>query len=320
MNKVDEKWSPSATVDVLKQRALLYQIIRAFFAERQVLEVEVPVLSLAATTDPYIDSLHTSVMGQRYYLQTSPEFFLKRLLAAGCGDIYSLTKAFRQGELGIRHQPEFTLLEWYRITWDEHQLMDELVALIRQITGTELAVSKWTYRDVFLQYLSVDPHQMSERDLAELAQAYVAVDADNMTRDAWLDILITHCIEPSLPEHLVLIYDYPASQAALAQVKQDQQGVAVARRFELYWQCMELANGYFELCDAEIQRQRFQQDTKQRLAMNIDVPPYDHALVLALQHGLPECSGVALGIDRLLMLLTGVSSIDRVMSFAHRVE
>ncbi|MBX2808101.1 MAG: EF-P lysine aminoacylase GenX [Cellvibrionaceae bacterium] len=316
MPKTD--WRPSAELALLKQRAQLYQQLRAFFLARDVLEVEVPILGRAATVDPFIDSLSTECRGVAYYLQTSPEFFLKRLLAAGSGSVYAMGKAFRAGEQGRRHHREFTLLEWYRLDWDERQLMAEVAALIQQLLP-ELRVSYFSYRQVFQDYLGIDPHRAAQDQLKQLARAHTQIRWDDAERDTWLDILMTHVIEPKLPRHLVFIYNYPASQAALAQVAKDDQGQLVARRFEAYLQGVELANGYFELRDAAEQQRRFQRDQQQRDQQGAHKGrqplPYDHKLIAALEHGLPACAGVALGIDRLLMLLSGADSLHQVISF-----
>jgi lysyl-tRNA synthetase class 2 len=315
MTTTISSWQPSASLSAIKQRAVLYRSIRQFFAERQVLEVDTPILGMAATVDPAIDSLLTMVMGDTRYLQTSPEFFLKRLLAAGSGDIYSLAKVFRQGEKGRRHHPEFTLLEWYRVAWDEQQLIDEVIDLIRLFLP-DVAVTRLSYRDIFLHVLSVDPHLASVDSLKEIAKTRIDIALDTDDKDIWLDLLMSHCVEPSLPEQLVIIDNYPASQAALAKVEQDASGQLVARRFEVYLHKMELANGYFELTDEFEQKQRFEQDQSNRRQRQLPVYPYDTKVVQALASGLPSCAGVALGIDRLLMVLCGVTTIAEVLSFA----
>ena len=308
-------WKPTASMQTLKARAELYQIIRRFFWQREVLEVETPLLGKAATVDPHIDSLVTNVLGENHYLQTSPEFFLKRLLAAGSGDIYSLGKVFRQGEQGRRHRPEFTMLEWYRVGWDEQLLIQEVILLLEQCAGMPLQVSRFSYRELFLQYLSIDPHVVELDSLQQLSQQYIEGGFNFSEKNEWLDLLMTHVIEPKLPQHVVVIYNYPASQCALARVEKDTQGQLVAKRFELYWKTMELANGYWELNNAEEQLQRFEHDQSYRQQQGLADYPFDKALVEALQEGMPDCAGVALGVDRLLMLLTNAQSIDQVISF-----
>ncbi|MEO0443944.1 MAG: EF-P lysine aminoacylase EpmA [Pseudomonadota bacterium] len=308
-------WQPSCSLQVLQARAELYKTIRQFFQQRNVLEVETPVLGKAATVDPYIESLCTEIDGVKHYLQTSPEFFLKRLLAAGSGDIYALGKVFRQGEQGPRHRPEFTMLEWYRLGWDEQLLIQEVILLLEQCAGMPLRVSSYSYRELFLAYLSIDPHSAEIDQLKRLSQQYIEGDFNVQQRSAWLDLLMTHIIEPGLPEHIVVIYDYPEDQAALARVQQHRQSQALAKRFEVYWKKMELANGYWELTNAEEQLKRFERDSRYRRQHGLSDYPFDQLLVEALQQGMPDCAGVALGVDRLLMLLTGLESIDQVVSF-----
>lgn len=307
-------WQPTASLSQLKQRAQLYQSLRSFFLQRGVLEVETPVLGTAATVDPFIDSLTTDVMGAVHYLQTSPEFFLKRLLCAGAGDIYSLGKVFRQGEKGRRHHPEFTLLEWYRVGWDEQQLMDEVSALIRQCLPA-IAATKISYEACFTEALGLNPHSASAEQLKTLCAQHIEVSGVDDDKNTWLDLLMTHCVEPTLPEGLVLVYDYPQSQAALAKIDRDAKGQTVARRFEAYVDRVELANGYFELSDASEQRQRFQADINFRQANDLPVLPYDEHLLAAMEAGMPSCAGVALGIDRLLMLMSGEASLQKVIGF-----
>ncbi len=312
---LDKLWEPSATISALRTRAKIYKTIRDFFESRNVLEVETPILGRAATIDPFIESLTTKVMGERYYLQTSPEFFLKRLLASGSGDIYSLGKVFRQGERGRRHHPEFTMLEWYRVSWDEHQLMDEVADLILAFMP-DLSVSKISYGEIFLQYLSVNPYQASFDQLKTVATSRIDIAFDVDDKSNCLDLLMTHCVEPLLPKGLVFIYDYPAEQAALARLGTNNQGDSVARRFEAYLNGMELANGYFELTDAVEQKKRFEKDSDYRIKNNLPEVPYDNQLIAALECGMPDCAGVALGIDRLLMLMCDTDNIRDVMSFS----
>ena len=312
-------WQPSASLRNLRVRAQCYQSIRTFFSRRDVLEVDTPVIGRAATVDPHIESLSTQVLEEgslhTYYLQTSPEFYLKRLLAAGSGDIYSLSKAFRQGERGCRHRPEFTLLEWYRNGWDEHCLMAEVCDLIH-LFFPAITWEKVSYATLFRQHFDLDPHVATIAQLEALAKDVLDVTIASATRDIWLDLLMSHCIEPQLPEHLVLVYDYPATQAALAAIGANDQGQRVARRFEVYLNAMELANGYFELTDAREQKQRFERDLKHRASHGLVALPYDDMLVEAMTAGLPACAGVALGLDRLLMLLCEAKDITEVISFS----
>lgn len=310
----DSSWQPMAALEALRSRAQLLQTLRAFFCERQVLEVDVPSLARIASTDPYIDSIVTRVCDEPMYLQTSPEFFLKRMLAAGSGDIYSLAKAFRNGEAGRKHNPEFTMLEWYRVDWDEHQLMDEVVSLL-QACMTLSSVEKLSYRQLFQRHLDIDPHQSDAKSLRDIANQYGEFNWQEDDRDVWLDLLMTHVLEPKMGDGLVFVYDFPETQAALARREYDSQGQLIARRFEAYVGGIELANGYWELCDGEEQAARFDQDLKKRAALGLPQLPSDQHLVQALASGMPECAGVALGVDRLLMLSTGATDIRQLLAF-----
>jgi len=314
----DNQWQPSASIETLKLRAAVFAKIRQFFAERAVLEVDVPVLSKKAVSDPFIDAMDVSYrhypedVSQQYYLQSSPEYAMKRLLAAGSGCIYQMGKVFRNGEAGRRHNPEFTMLEWYRVAFDERGLMDEVAALISAVTDIK-TFRRISYQQAFKDYLAVDINGASDRELAEIMRRQVEVSGD-YDRDGWLNLLMSHCIEPQL-QGAVFIYNYPASQAALARVKEDRHGNAVAARFELFIDGVELANGYHELTDSREQQRRFEKDQSQRKALNFPVRPLETRLVSALEHGLPDCAGVALGVDRLLMLALTKSSISEVLPF-----
>lgn len=280
---------------------------------RQVLEVETPLLGQAASTDVHLESL--SIGNAQCFLQTSPEFAMKRLLVAGSGDIYQICKAFRAGESGKRHNPEFTMLEWYRSGFDQFQLMAEVAELVSLLLG-DCPVNRRSYRSAFAEVLDIDPHRASVSELAALAQQHTGYAAGDDDRDTLLDLLMSQVIEPQLGRgELTFIYDYPASQCALAKVKIDGQGAAVAERFELYVEGVELANGYHELTDAEEQRQRFEADLAERLQRGLSQVPMDQRLVAALQEGMPSCAGVALGLDRLLMLMVGTDSIRDVIAF-----
>jgi len=305
---------------MLRRRAELLSGLRKFFSEAGVSEVDVPVLGRSTVTDNNIDSITAVTSGSGGYLQTSPEYFMKRLLAAGSGDIYCLGKAFRNGEAGQRHNPEFTLLEWYRCGWDEHQLMDELADLMSQIyrasDQSPLAVHRGSYADYFAQVLAVDPHTASLHQLQQLAVAAGSDSWAGESRANCLDLLLSVQVEPQLPQGLVFVYDYPACQAALAQTTTNDQGQLVSRRFEVFVNGMELANGYFELIDSVEQGQRFAEDLKARSAANKPVVEVDNHFMDALAQGLPSCAGVALGVDRLLMQLQGAESIAQVMPFS----
>lgn len=307
-------WQPSASFDQLQARAELYQTLRDFFRQRHVLEIDVPILAKATVTDPHIDSISARCGDDDVFLQTSPEFFMKRLLCAGSGPIFSLGKAFRNGEVGRKHNPEFTMLEWYRPGFDDQQLMDEVEALIQQVIPVE-TVERLSYRDIFQRVLSIDPHSASLENLRSLAKQHVDLDWEDDSRDTWLDILMTHVIEPQLGAGLVFIYDYPASQCALARIETDSSGEKVAKRFEAYLQGIELANGYWELTDADEQARRFETDQQRRQEMGLPNNPSDNLLLDALTSGMPDTAGVALGVDRLLMLQQGVESLEQVLAF-----
>ena len=308
-----ESWRPAATHASLKDRARLLQTIREFFASRQVIEVETPVLSKAGNTDPQIQSIRTD---SGDYLRTSPEFALKRLLASGMGDVFELGRVFRAAESGRQHNPEFTLLEWYRTGFTYHRLMDEVAALVRYCGGEKF--SHWqeerlSYRQLFLLHLDIDPFTADTGLLAATARQHGINDV-KLERRQWLDLLISFVIQPALPaDRLTFVYDFPADQAALARVRQGDP--PLAERFELYLGRTELANGYQELTNAREQKQRFNNENLQRESGGKDVYEIDQHLIDALEHGLPECAGVALGVDRLLMLICGAESIDEVTAF-----
>ena len=315
-------WKPFASHEVLHQRANLLQAIRCFFADTDVLEVETPILSRAGTTDPQIESFITHLAGREkaLYLHTSPEFAMKRLLAAGSPDIYQLCKVFRQGEFGRFHNPEFTLLEWYRLGFDHHTLMKEVVDLLKQVAPVVTAGGEpqfLSYKDIFLQYTGIDPHQTEISELSSFArQKNISFPAQMATVDDWLDLLISCWIAIKLPQgRLTFIYDYPASQASLARLRPEGDSY-VAERFEGYYGSLELGNGFHELTDAGEQAARFQQDQPARVFNGQNMIPADSHLLEALSFGLPPCAGVALGIDRLLMLITGAPHIKDICTFS----
>jgi lysyl-tRNA synthetase class 2 len=315
-------WGPSATFDALRLRARLYAAIRAFFAERDVLEVETPTLSQAGNTDPNIASFSLQFSGRTdgaprtRWLRTSPEYPLKRLLAAGLGDCYELGRVFRDGEAGGRHNPEFTMLEWYRVGWDHDRLIDEVATLVQAalaLVDRNATVQRISFRELYLQRLQVDPFTADDATLrARLGD--IDIDPRGLVRDDWLDLLMTHRLQPAFePDRLLAVYDYPASQCALARIRADDP--PVAERFEIYLGPLELANGYHELGDASEQRMRFERDLDVRGRRNDAAPPLDERLLSALQAGLPDCAGVALGVDRLLMAMTGSDRIADVLAF-----
>ena len=288
----------------------MLQRIRAFFMARGVLEVETPLLSRAGNTDPSITSLEVRDGG---WLHTSPEFPMKRLLAAGSGDIYQICKVFRGGESGRFHNPEFTLLEWYRLGFDDCLLADEVVALISEVAARRFDVVSVSYRSLFLDALGIDPLRTGVDELQALARARgIAPDGD-MPRDDWLDLLLSHIVTPSFPtDRLTVVTDYPASQAALARLNADGE---TAARFEIYWGAVELANGYFELTDPVEQRRRVAAEQSARRQRGLPPIRADERFLQAIDHGLPDCAGVALGLDRLLMKVMGAEHIDEVIAF-----
>ena len=307
----------------LRLRADLYAAIRAFFAARGVLEVETPMLSAAGNTDPNIDSFVTEFSGhvdagpRRRWLRTSPEFPLKRLLAEGVGDCYELGRVFRNGEAGRTHNPEFTMLEWYRVGIDHRVLAEEvldLVAMAMALVGRVVERRTTTYRDWFRDQLDLDPFLASESELHN-ALGEVRIDGDGLGRDDWLDLLVTHRLQPALPADLALVvHDFPASQCALARVVR-RGDVAVAERFECYLGGRELANGYHELSDAAEQARRFEADVAKRRARGQSEVAIDRRLLAALP-ALPDCAGVALGIERLLQSLLGSDDLRVTLAYA----
>lgn len=315
-------WRPSGSLEAMRLRARLYAEIRGFFAARGVLEVETPVLSEAGNTEPNIDSFSTAFSGHRdagaprRWLRTSPEYPLKRLLAAGIGDCYELGRVFRNGEAGGRHNPEFTMLEWYRVGWDHLRLADEAVALVQQalaLVGRRAQVESTSYRELFRRGVGIDPFLADDAQLRH-PLADIAIDAQDLSRDDWLDLLMTHRIQPGLAaDRITVVHDWPATQCALARVRDGDP--PVAERFELYLGRFELANGYHELTDAAEQRQRFERDCAVRAARGTVQPPVDGRLLGALQSGMPDCAGVALGVERLLMALLGTDRIGDVLAF-----
>ena len=277
------------------------------------MEVETPLISRAGNTDPEIQSIKTDAGD---YLRTSPEFALKRLLAAGSGDIFELGRVFRAAESGRNHNPEFTMLEWYRTGFSYHQLMDEVADIVRHCGHGKFdhwPLQKLSYLELFLQYLDIDPFTANERLLRATAEKHGIHDIE-LNCKQWLDLLISLVTQPALPEEsLTFVYDFPEDQAALAKVRPGSP--ALAERFELYLGHTELANGYQELTNAREQQRRFDAENAERQKRGLAVCKVDSQLVAALEHGLPECAGVALGVDRLLMAITGADTISEVTAF-----
>lgn len=307
--------------DALRWRARVNAAIRTFFADRGVVEVETPVLSCAGNTDPNIESFTTRFSGHvdagpaTRWLRTSPEFPLKRLLASGFGDCYELGRVFRNGEAGSRHNPEFTMLEWYRVGWDHVRLAEEvidLVTMLLALVDRRPTVIRQTYRDWFRDDLGIDP-LTAPIDVLRAALGDVRIDGEGLVRDDWLDLLVTHRLCVGRPaDELRLVRDYPPSQCALARIHDSDP--PVAERFELMLGGSELANGYHELKDATEQRARFRRDHEVRTARGLPCPPLDEALLAALPD-LPDCAGVALGVDRLLLALLGTEDLRAVLAF-----
>jgi lysyl-tRNA synthetase class 2 len=304
---------PKTNIANLRRRAELTRRIREFFYERGVLEVETPLLCTSTGTDVYIDSIQAIANEQLCFLQTSPEYAMKRLLVEGIGDCYQLSKAFRDHEYGHQHNLEFTILEWYRLGFDHHALMDEVDELLQLILMMPKA-HRISYQALFEAHLKVNPHEISLDELQQIAKQHSLFDALGeacKNKDNWLMLLMSHVIEPKLGfDAPCFIYDFPATQAALAKVQGN-----VGERFEVYVKGMELANGFHELQNVAEQRERFERDLRTRAAEKKFLPPMDIDFLLALERGLPACSGVALGVDRLMMLALNAASIDEVISF-----
>ena len=320
---VNADWRPGAGLEALRARAVMLADLRRYFAAAEVLEVETPLVGTSAGTDPSLQPLRARYRGPIFprgsdlYLQTSPEFAMKRLLAAGTGAIYQICKAFRDGEAGRLHNPEFTILEWYRPGFNVARLMTEVATVTGlALDRPDLEVEHRSYREVFESALGIDVLDASAEDLRQVALRSHVLGAEGMdlARDGWLDLLMSHLIQPYLgAERLCFVTDYPASQAALATLNEDGR---TAARFELFFQGIELANGFRELTDAGEQAARFEADNCLRRAQGLAPIRVDRGLLGALEHGMPDCAGVAVGLDRLLMLRLGVDDIDAVLSFS----
>jgi len=312
------QWLPSASPEGLAARADLLQVLRHFFRDCGVMEVDTPLLSQGTGPDPGIDVFTLPGGGEQpdRHLQTSPESAMKRLLAAGLGDIFQICKAFRQGEAGRHHNPEFTLLEWYRVGWDHAALMREVAELLGTVLSSD-GWQVWPYRALFVELLGVDPldEQTSLTTLTDLAQSRIGSVPEGLDRDAVLDLLMSHCIEPGISDWgVVFITDFPLSQAAMA--RSISVGDAdVAARFECYVHGKELANGYWEQIDADALSAQLQAENIRRRQRGLPERPIDERLLAAHRHGLPECAGVALGVDRLLAVKLGAESLEEIISF-----
>ncbi|HUS23440.1 MAG TPA: EF-P lysine aminoacylase EpmA [Candidatus Binatia bacterium] len=309
-----DTWRPGASLETLRARAALLRALREFFHARGVTEVDTPLLSRHATVDRHIHSFAVPGEPPRF-LATSPEFAMKRLLAAGSGPIYQLSHVFRAEEAGRHHNPEFMLLEWYRPGWAHHALMDEVEALVREAAGAPGPFRRLTYREAFVEAGAPDPFTADATVLrAQLVARGIGCDGVAADRDAWLDLWMGAVVGPTLGrQRACFIHDFPASQAALARVRPGEP--PVAERFELFWHGVELANGFHELTDAAEQRRRFEADQAWRRGAGDAVPPYDAHLVAALEAGMPPGAGVALGVDRLLMLMLRQGELASVVPF-----
>ncbi len=315
-------WQPSAPVANLLKRAEILSKIRRFFADRGVLEVETPAMSHAAVTDVHLCSFQTCLTGRgadnslTLYMVTSPEYHMKRLLAAGSGSIYQIGRSFRNEESGRYHNPEFTMLEWYRTHYDMYRLMNEVDDLLQQILDCASA-ENLSYGEAFFRYLSINPFSASITQLREVA---AKLDLRNIAdkeenHDALLQLLFVFGVEPYIGrDKPTFIYHFPATQASLAEISAEDN--RVAERFEVYFKGVELANGFRELTDGHEQLRRFEQDNVRRKALNLPQQPIDTNLIAALEQGMPECAGVALGVDRLVMLALNAEKLSDVMAFS----
>ncbi len=318
---MSQNWRPTCSLDLLRLRAQTLSRIRQFFSERSVMEVETPLLSHSCGTDPqlafFTSEYCLSPERQTLFLQTSPEFAMKRLLAAGTGSIYQIGKAFRNGESGRFHNPEFTLLEWYRVGFTLPQLMDETTDLIEALFVGLQETQRISYQDVFFLYTGLNSLEFSYQNYCAyaiesgLSEAISLCEHDHAL---WLDLLFSHKVQPNLGDNsLCLVYGYPACQSSLARL--NEQNDLITDRVELFMNGVELGNGYYELTDAKEQNERFDAELAIRQKNNLPVIQKDQHLIDALAAGLPECSGIAIGLDRLLMLLSDSKSIDDVLGF-----
>lgn len=310
----DDIWQPSASIDMLRARAHYMSMLREFFCQRGYLEVETPIMGRYGITDPYLANIKANFRDKEFALQTSPEYHMKRLLAAGSGPIFQLARVFRDDELGRWHNPEFTLLEWYQLGVDHLYLLNEVDELLQQIMGCRPLQTR-TYQCVFQDICDIDPFEMSIQDLQICLRRYdldSVLDPNEQNVDQYLFLLMSHVIEPALASepNPTAVVDFPLSQASLAQIID-----GYAARFEVYYQGVELANGFYELRDPVLQAARFELDNQLRGAQGKPTEAVDRYLLQALQHGLPACSGVALGVDRLLALACQQAQLSSCISF-----
>ncbi|MDH2924941.1 lysyl-tRNA synthetase class 2 [Nicoletella semolina] len=315
----NNEWKPSATIATLLKRAEIIAELRRFFTDRGILEVETPTMSEFSVTDIHLSTFSTQFLApfdtqaKTLHLITSPEYHMKRLLACGSGAIFQICRVFRNEEAGRRHNPEFTMLEWYRPHFDMYRLINEVDDLLQQILDCEPAES-FSYQFVFQTYVGLDPLSASNSLLAAKAKEHGFQCDDNESRDTLLQFLFSELVETQIGKTCpTVVYHFPATQAALAQISTEDH--RVAERFEFYYKGLELANGFHELSDAKEQLRRFEQDNLEREKMGLPTSALDERFLAALRAGIPHCSGVALGIDRLLMIALNADTIDEVMAF-----
>ncbi len=326
---MSEDWRPSCELDYLRLRAQVLAEIRQFFFQRQVLEVETPLLCQNTGTDPQLDffatNFHYPPFNKRYFLQTSPEFAMKKLLAAGSGSIYQICKAFRNSEIGRYHNPEFTLLEWYRIDFDLFELMNEVAQLLQVLFKSvydSINIIKISYQNLFQDVTGLNPlfFNFIEYKKFAITSGYPeALDLCGSQHVLWLDFIFSHCVQPALSNNCVyMVYWYPAVMSSLARLNLDNP--MLTERFEVFVNRIELANGYFELTDDKEQESRFDREIAYRLKSGLSHVEKDRQLLAALKAGLPECSGVALGLDRLLMIVGECQNIQEVLTFPFQLN
>lgn len=313
-----------ATVDmqrrlaILRDRGFMLSQARDFFKSRQVCEVDCPLLSLSASIDAHIDLIPAQPFGETRHLHSSPEYGMKRLLAEGMGDIFQLSHVFRNGEMGTKHNPEFTMCEWYRLNISFDTMIQETLAFIQLFLGV-IPNTTLSYREAFQRFANIDYIKASSQDLLnyirdENIEHYSNIEEES--KDDLLNLILAHRIEPNLgTEGLCVLTYYPATQAALAQTY-DRNGEMVGERFEIYYRGIELANGYHELADPIEQRKRLEEANKARIHMGKNPLPLDENFLQALKVGLPDCCGVAVGFDRLMMLRHNQDNISKVISFS----
>jgi len=325
VTNTDTNWRPTATLGVLERRARMLRLAREFFAARSIIEVETPALTRSGVSDPHIASLQTRLAARddhAFFLHTSPEYAMKRLLAAGAPDIFQVCKVFRDREIGSAHQPEFTMVEWYRLGATLDDMIEETCAFIIAVSELPgLSIDTLAYREIFFDACHIDPLETDADRLADCAGRMIASVTADLRRqigsdlNAWQNLLMSHIVVPDLaPERLSVIHHFPADQAALARL--DPADPELAERFEVFFNGIELANGYRELTDAAEQRRRFNTDKERRRAAGLSIMEPDQALLAALESGLPDCSGVAIGFDRVVMAACGLQHIDQAVSFA----